>query len=162
MCSASASGSSRSNREKARDGNNGALFNLSATAPERQAPPARLALLPTVPKLQESAAVEEVWLLRDEIANMVWGIEQRTLLPSGSSRAGSEAAREYHRHLQNLIGPPGPPAIEPTAPIRYQVMNQVPEQWIPFIPVHVDGSVRETHLQRAALPRILEGDPNQP
>lgn len=93
---------------------------------------------------------------------MVWGIEQRIPLPSGASRAGSEAAREYHRHLQQLIGPSGPSAVEPKAPIKYQVMNQVPEQWIPFIPVHVDGSVRETQLQRAALPRILEGDPNPP
>jgi hypothetical protein len=131
-------------------------------APERQAPPHSLALLPTVPKVQESAALEEVWLIRDEVANMVWGIEQRILLPSGAARPGGEAAREYHRYLQNLIGPPGPSIIEPAAPIRYQVMNQVPEQWIPFIPVHVDGSVRETQLQRAALPRILEGDPNQP
>lgn len=138
------------------------LFNLSAMTTERRPPPARLALLPTVPKLQESAAVEEVWLLRDEIANMVWGIEQRIPLPSGSSRAGSEAAREYHRHLQRLIGLPGSSAVEPKAPIKYQVMNQVPEQWIPFIPVHVEGSVRETQLQRAALPRILDGDPNQP
>jgi hypothetical protein len=138
------------------------LFALTAMAPERQPPPHRLALLPTVPKIQESAALEEVWLIRDEVANMVWGIEQRIVLPSGTGRPGGEAAREYHRYLQNLIGPPGSPAIEPAAPIRYQVMNQVPEQWIPFIPVHVDGSVRETQLQRAALPRILEGDPNQP
>jgi hypothetical protein len=28
--------------------------------------------------------------------------------------------------------------------------------------VHVDGSVREIQLQRAALPRILEGDPGTP
>ena len=41
-------------------------------------------------------------------------------------------------------------------------MNTVPEQWIPFIPVHVDNSVREMQLQRAALPRILVGDPAPP
>jgi hypothetical protein len=35
----------------------------------------------------------------------------------------------------------------------------VPESWIPFIPVHVPGSVREVQLQRAALPRIIEGMP---
>jgi hypothetical protein len=51
---------------------------------------------------------------------------------------------------------------EPKAPIRYQVMNTVPEQWIPFIPVHIADSARETQLQRAALPRILDGDPNPP
>jgi len=41
-------------------------------------------------------------------------------------------------------------------------MSTVPENWIPFIPVHVDGSNREVQLQRAALPRILEGDPAPP
>ena len=52
-----------------------------------------------------------------------------------------------------------PPAA---APIRYQVMTTVPENWIPFIPVHVPGDNREIQLQRAALPRILDGDPDPP
>ena len=41
-------------------------------------------------------------------------------------------------------------------------MSTVPEHWIPFIPVHVPGDNRKIQLQRAALPRILEGDPNPP
>jgi hypothetical protein len=41
-------------------------------------------------------------------------------------------------------------------------MNTVPENWIPFVPVHVPGSNREIQLQRAAMPRILEGDPDPP
>ena len=41
-------------------------------------------------------------------------------------------------------------------------MNTIPEHWIPFIPVHVPGSVREIELQRAALPRILDDDPARP
>jgi len=51
---------------------------------------------------------------------------------------------------------------EPTAPIRYQIMSTVPESWIPFIPVHVEGSNREIQLQRAAMPRVLEGGPKPP
>jgi hypothetical protein len=51
---------------------------------------------------------------------------------------------------------------DPKAPIRYRVMNEVPENWIPFIPVHVAGSVRDVQLQRAALPRIIEGMPPAP
>ena len=39
-------------------------------------------------------------------------------------------------------------------------MNSVPENWIPFIPVHVPNNNREIQLQRAAMPRILVGDPN--
>jgi hypothetical protein len=38
-------------------------------------------------------------------------------------------------------------------------MNTVPEHWIPFIPVHQAGSVREIRLQRAAMPRLLRSDP---
>lgn len=46
------------------------------------------------------------------------------------------------------------------AAVRYQAMNSVPENWIPFIPVHLPNNNREIQLQRAAMPRILVGDPN--
>ncbi len=137
------------------------MFTLAADGAERRPPAPRLVLLPAASKVQESAAVEEVALIRDEMANMVWAIEKRVPLASGWSRPGAETGRELHAFLQRLIGVPAPPP-PPAAPIRYQVMNTVPEQWIPFIPVHVPGSVRETQLQRAAMPRILEGDPNLP
>jgi hypothetical protein len=39
-------------------------------------------------------------------------------------------------------------------------MNTVPENWIPFVPAHVDGSNREVQLQRAAMPRILKNNPD--
>ena len=53
------------------------MFTLGADRPERQRPPARLVLLPTVPKVQEGEAIEDVAFIRDEMANMVWGIERR-------------------------------------------------------------------------------------
>ncbi|MFL5515520.1 MAG: hypothetical protein ACJ8DJ_05140 [Gemmatimonadales bacterium] len=138
------------------------MFTLSIAGTEPAPPVARLLLLPTAARVQEGPAVEEVALIRDEMANMVWGLERRVPLPSGVSRPGNEAAREYRGYLQRLITAPVQTAPDPLAPIRYQVMNTVPEHWIPFIPVHVDNSVRETQLQRAALPRILEGDPTTP
>ena len=128
------------------------MFTLTAegTAPAGTKVAPRLALLPTAPKVQESAAVEEVALVRDEVTNMVWGIERRVLLASGATRPGNEAAREYRQWLQQLVGPV-PKDLEPEAPVRYEVMNTVPEQWIPFISGHVDNDARETKLQRAAL-----------
>jgi hypothetical protein len=125
-----------------------------------------LLLLPTVPKIHESAATEEILLVRDEVADMVWGIEKVVPLPTGQSKPGLEAARQtlafYQNQLIAALGgtPPPPPAA--AAPIRYEAMTSVPENWIPFIPVHVPGSSREIQLQRAAMPRILEGDPNPP
>jgi hypothetical protein len=119
----------------------------------------RLLLLPTVPKIQESDPVEEVLLIRDEMANMVWAVEQTVPLPSGEPRRGAEAAREtlaFHTRLRG--GPPPVPAFDTDAKIRYQAMTAVPEEWIPFVPVHVPGSNRSIQLQRAALPRLIDGD----
>lgn len=125
-------------------------------------PEAELAILPVAPKVQEGEPLEDVSLVRDEMANMVWAIEHQVPLPTGWPRSGSEAAHELRTYLQQLIGPPAGPPPPPAAPIRYEVMSSVPEQWLPFIPVHVDGSTRETQLQRAAMPRFLDKDPNPP
>lgn len=116
-----------------------------------------LLLLPTVPKVQEGAPLEECVLVRDEMANMVWGVETIVPLPFGVGRSGSGAAAETSGFYGRLLGgaPIGPP-LENDAKVRYEVMNAVPENWIPFIPVHVAGSNREIQLQRASMPRIVE------
>jgi hypothetical protein len=126
-----------------------------------------LVLMPTVPKIQQGDPVEDVWLIRDEVANMVWGVERTIPLASGRSKPGAEAATQtYAFHRDRLATPSGatvsggPPP--PKAKVRYQVMTGVPENWIPFLPVHVPGDVREIQLQRAALPRIIEGEPPPP
>ena len=123
-------------------------------------------LLPTASKIQDGAPIEEVALIRDEVANMVWGIERTVPLASGESKPGLEAAHQTRAFFEALVaaqpGGAAPPAFPPTAPIRYRVMTTVPENWIPFIPVHVDDSNREIQLQRAALPRIIDGDHGDP
>lgn len=120
-----------------------------------------LLLLPILPNIHASPAMEEVFLVRDEVANMAWGVETTVELASGISRPGGEVATQTFNYLQGLIpGGTTPPPM--TAPVRYQVMNSVPENWIPFIPVHVPNSNREVQLQRAAMPRILVGDQGTP
>jgi hypothetical protein len=123
---------------------------------------AGLAVLPTVPKTQEADPIEQVTLVRDEMANMVWGVETVVPLADGRGLRGAEAAYETLAFFRRLLGAPATTSAPPAAPIRYQVMNSVPENWIPFVPVHVPGQTREIQLQRAAMPRILEGDPEPP
>jgi hypothetical protein len=125
-----------------------------------------LLLLPTVAKIQESAPTEDIMLIRDEVANTVWGVENMVPVATGESKRGIEAAWQTRLFLEmqlaaRLGGPP-PAPIPANAPIRYRVMSTVPENWIPFIPVHVDGSNREIQIQRAAMPRILQGDADPP
>jgi hypothetical protein len=126
--------------------------------------PADLALLlpSSTPKIQEGPALEEISLVRDEMANMVWAVEKKVPLPDGRSKPGFEAATETRRCFERLAGLALNPAPEPDwrAAIRYLAMNTVPENWIPFIPVHDPGSNREVRLQRAAMLRFLKGEAN--
>lgn len=146
------------------------MFSMKVDS-ERPAPTdTDLLLLPTVSKIQESKPLEEVLFIRDEMANMVWGVETVIPLPNGNGKSGFEAAAEYHGFLQKLIDDgvvvpvPDPPVKDgdEEAKIRYEVMNTIPENWIPFIPAHVQGSNREVQIQRAAMPRILIGNPDKP
>ncbi|MFC4116401.1 hypothetical protein [Nonomuraea zeae] len=119
-----------------------------------------LLLPPGVPKVATGPALEEVSLVRDENANLVWGIEQTVRLASGEGGSGDEAAAEtlaYRRRLH-----PQPPPDDPRAAIAYEVMSSVPENWIPFIPVHVPGDNRSVQLQRAAMPGAVDAAPVRP
>jgi hypothetical protein len=136
-----------------------ALFALDPAGGEDVVDPG-LALLPTAPVEQDGDPLEEVALIRDEMANMVWGVERVVPLADGSGVRGAEAAVETRGYFERHLSPVTPPP--PAAPIRYEAMTSVPENWIPFVPVHVDGDNREIQLQRAAMPRLLEGDPNPP
>jgi hypothetical protein len=143
------------------------MFTVSTKGKANEIADTSLLILPTVPKVQEGRPLEEALMIRDEVANMVWGIERTIPAPSGASKLGSEAAIEtlnfYRRLLAQNPPPTTPPVLlENEARIRYQVMNTVPENWIPFIPVHIENDNRQIQLQRASMPRILEGDPAPP
>lgn len=122
-----------------------------------------LVVLPAAKKVMEGKPLEEIFLLRDEIANMVWGVESQVPTATGKSMPGKEAGNELRNKLQQLLGE-APEAVlsENDAKIRYQVVNSVPEQWVPFVPVHLDDNKREIQLQRASMPRILENNPGIP
>ncbi|MBV8759848.1 MAG: hypothetical protein JO257_21340, partial [Deltaproteobacteria bacterium] len=120
-----------------------------------------LFLAPAVPKIQTGEPLDEVFLVLDEMANMAWAIESQVPLVSGRSSDGALVARETNAYHRELIGP-APPAKPYAAPIFYDAMTSVPENWIPLIAVHVAGSTREIQLQRGAMLRVLPGDTHAP
>jgi hypothetical protein len=84
---------------------------------------------------------------------------RRTInLPSGGKPGSARRERAFFvRDFERRHGhPPQAPPSAPGARIRYQVMSEVPEHWIPMIPVHIAGDNREVQLQRAAMVRILD------
>jgi hypothetical protein len=123
---------------------------------------ASLFIPPTVSSTIEGSPLEEVELARDEVANMVWAVERTITSVTGAGRAGKEEARETLAYHQRLLAAGAPVPVDYQAAIAYLAMTSVPEHFIPFVPVHVPGSVREIQLQRSRMLRILEGDPLPP
>ncbi len=139
------------------------MFGISKKGIDEQKADNSVLILPTTDKMLEGKPLEEIRLIRDEVANMVWAVENKVPLPNGISRPGAEAASELRKQYQRIFDkavvdgaatPDDPPEYK--AAIRYQIMSSVPENWIPFIPVHKNGSTRQIQLQRASMPRILK------
>jgi hypothetical protein len=132
------------------------MYHLSAA----DGPPdSRLFLAPTLAKSEQGPPVERVVLARDDVANMVWGIE--TTIPGvlGDGVDGFESVTALTVHLARRQPPATQPEpVETDSVIRYVLGTKVPENWIPFIAVHEPGSNRQIRLQRAAMPRLVTGD----
>jgi hypothetical protein len=105
----------------------------------------------------ESKPIESVLFIRDEMSNMVWAIEKTVPDNLGKGTGGDERANAYVDYLKAI----DPVAVEPMllandATIKYELNTTVvPENWIPFMPVHSPASNRDIQLQRASMPRIL-------
>ena len=104
----------------------------------------RFYLAPALLKSLEGEPLEEVNFLRDEMANMVWAVEDTVPSQAGRGTDGKEMA------LKETTATPFTPAGD--AKIRYVLGTVVPDNWIPFVPVHIEGSDTEIRLQRARLP----------
>jgi hypothetical protein len=86
-----------------------------------------------------------VLFLRDEYANMVWGIERTVCNELGKPTNG------YDLHLE-LNGPflKTEDAIKNELP-RFRLASPVPTNWIPYLPFHIDATNIE--LRRAVMMR---------
>src|SRR2546427_1760856 len=91
----------------------------------------RLYLCPAVSAL-EGPPLEHVLMMRDEMANMVWGIEKRV---QGTSGDPIDRKFESNRLSTNQeLRPPADAVVAPGAPLNYQLQTPVAAHWIPFLP----------------------------
>jgi hypothetical protein len=75
---------------------------------------------------QDGEPLEEVHFLRDEVANLVWAVEDVTESNVGKPLPGADR------------GAPPPPEETPlTTPLRYRIQTYMPYNWIPFEPVQI-------------------------
>jgi hypothetical protein len=111
-----------------------------------------LFFLPACVQALEGPVLEEVVLMRDELANLGWAVERRLesplevgletpQVPVGASDPQEEASRDI---------------------LVYRLASAVPRHWVPLIPVRLDPDEPEVRLVRGAVldldgtPRVAE------
>jgi hypothetical protein len=128
------------------------MFSLDANGPMATTLSAALAapnlfiLTPGGINILDSAAIEDVLLLRDEPAEIAWGVE-RTIV--GASGSPTDRALAW-RTTQPPIAPPSSTAVA-----AYRLGSTVPNYWIPFLPISVDNGPLQ--LRRGRLPTTTSG-----
>ncbi|GAC1309761.1 MAG: hypothetical protein NVSMB19_23660 [Vulcanimicrobiaceae bacterium] len=118
----------------------------------------RFLLAPTVAKSLESRPLDEVAFLRDEMANLVWGVESITSDPLG----GGRDARATANALRGAIAaayPTQPFADVPDVFAAYHLMGRVPENWIPLVSVRTKDAATATAFLQGAMPRVPPLEP---
>ena len=136
---------------------------------------------PSLVQTIEGEPIEEVSILRDEMANMVWGVENKIQDGCGSSLDAGLLASEVGQFIDTSNEEAVKKATlsikekeqaedigfktatlesDRITDYKYKVMTSVPLNWIPLIPQHIGGEPeykcflggRETILRRGKLP----------
>lgn len=115
-------------------------------------PPDFLFLPPVLGSSFEGSPVEEVLLLRDEMANMAWAVERIIESPAGRPVNRFEAYQEKRRRKEES----DPASTVPrSGPLEYRLSTSVPDHWIPLIPLHTSLLKRDTELRLGDLNKPL-------
>ncbi|HEY2962650.1 MAG TPA: hypothetical protein VGJ37_09570 [Pyrinomonadaceae bacterium] len=99
-------------------------------------------LPPTLVKSLESRPIEEVLFLRDEMANMSWGVER--VIESASEQ-------QLNRFEQQRNGTSSPPPQSAPVKTVYKLATETPDYWVPLVPVKRGTGLR---LERAKLLKL--------
>jgi len=100
-------------------------------------------LTPSLIKGVESSPIEEVLFLRDEMANMAWGVER--IIES----ATEQPLNRFEQIIQKTSSPPEPSNQNK---FIYKLATEVPDNWVPLLPVQSAEGLR---LRRG---RVLKVD----
>lgn len=145
-----------------------AMFELSLDRRDgaTTAQPAELFFLPpTLGQHLEGDPIEDVLLIRDEMANMAWAVERSVEGGSGRTLDRFEAWQERRHREEQAAEAAEPGSTAPKAGgLEYRLSSETPEHWFPLLPVAVGTTsmalrLGETATQRPGdvpLGRVLE------
>jgi len=127
------------------------MRNRDATTDANIPPPKRIQRLflpPVLGTSLHSQPVEEVLFLRDEMANMAWGVEK--IIEGGVGQAINRLQAYLEKY--RLIGEGEAQRIATGADqvALYKLATRVPDYWVPLLPVQQEDG-RSIRLQRGLL-----------
>ena len=113
-----------------------------------------LLIAPALAASLQGADIEEVLLLRDEVANLGWAVERATEGEDG--RPADRAQAAY------AAAPPAPPPPSPAGALPYRLRTDPPPHWFPLIPQRAQPTDPSMTFRLGALPRVTPGTPTTP
>ena len=124
---------------------------------------------PTLQRVEQGAPIEEVQFLRDEMANMVWGVEEKVSDCCGGSLDSRSRSDKVLSIVDEERKVDDSDVTRPEdADYSYLIQNRVPLHWIPFIPQKIspdseeakNGEVagRDIVFRRGRMPIWYKGD----
>lgn len=126
------------------------MYELSGAS----AAPAPFFLAPALPPHLEGEPIEEVRLLRDEMANLAWAVE--LMAPSPVTGLPINRYEQYQRKRaeEEEVAEERPAAF---APVRYRLGTPVPDYWVPLVPRQRSDERRSIYLERGSLLNTEQG-----
>lgn len=109
-------------------------------------------LPPVLAASLNSAPVEEVLLLRDEMSNMAWAVERQIESQAGTVLNRYELYQERRDAGEQQATDD---AAEGADGFAYKITTEVPDYWTPLIPVREEQDKPAIRLRRG---RLLKGD----
>jgi hypothetical protein len=123
------------------------MFSLSTDTQAADAASAQhLVILPSAVGTLDSASIEDVLLLRDELADMAWGVERTVVGPSGLPLDRTQIWRTN----VPAVKPPAADALP-----KYRLGSSVPDYWFPFLPGNLESG--QLRMRRGILPTSSSG-----
>ena len=105
-----------------------------------------LVMAPTLGVVDDADALEEVLFLRDDMAAMAWAVEHHL---QGDLDTPLDAYEMYLRRIQADPLPAPPQATEDGPKVYYTLESNVPDNWIPMVPVQ--SPRQELFLRRGTM-----------
>ncbi|KGN37998.1 hypothetical protein [Knoellia aerolata] len=116
-------------------------------------------LPPTLPASLESAPVDVVSLMRDEMANVAWAVE--SLVRDDAGRRLDRFSRWAIRRAEALEAAEagaGGAALAASDPL-YRVTTEVPDHWFPLLPEQL-ADLESVRLRLVPFTRLVDGAPS--